>query len=152
MDVVQCLIDARASIHDPEPLPIACEYGNDKVALLLIQAGASLGRKMGEQELHWASVNSLEYVVQILSAADALTTRTSVASRHCTAPSRSPPSGEAVAFRCCQGSETSERWANTARRCRSCRCGASQSWGGRRRRYCRENSFAFGHIWLVPQG
>lgn len=45
VDVVQCLIDARASIDDPEPLRIACEYGNDKVALLLIQAGASLGRR-----------------------------------------------------------------------------------------------------------
>eukprot|EP00435_Cladocopium_sp_Y103_P012300 s2023_g3.t1 len=72
LEVVQCLIDARASIDDPEPLRIACEYGNDKVALLLIQAGASLGRKMGEQEpLHWASLNSLEHVVELLSAADA---------------------------------------------------------------------------------
>ena len=89
MDVVQCLIDARASIDDPEPLRIACEYGNEKVwHLLLIQGRGFSGKKMGEQELHWASVNSLEYVVQILSASDALTTRTSVASRHCTAPSR----------------------------------------------------------------
>ena len=69
-EVVQLLVDARANISDSEPLQVACRCGHEKVALLLIEAGAALGGVGDDEPFHWASVNSLEYVVRLLSNAD----------------------------------------------------------------------------------
>ncbi len=69
-EVVQLLVDARANISDSEPLQVACRCGHEKVALLLIEAGAASGGVGEDEPFHWASVNSLEYVVRLLSDAD----------------------------------------------------------------------------------